>query len=100
MAEAVLAWTLYLHRDMPAYARQQRLQHWQTLDYVQPQKRTVSVLGLGALGKVAVARLLQANFKVCAWSRSPSQLQAVETFHGDDGLRDMLSKTDILVCLL
>lgn len=100
MAEAVLAWTLYLHRDMPAYARQQRLQHWQALDYVQPQKRTVSVLGLGALGKVAVARLLQANFKVCAWSRSPSQLQGVETFHGDDGLRDMLSKTDILVCLL
>jgi glyoxylate/hydroxypyruvate reductase len=24
MAEAVLAWTLYLHRDMPAYAAQQR----------------------------------------------------------------------------
>src|SRR5450830_408371 len=23
MAEAVLAWTMYLHRDMPAYARQQ-----------------------------------------------------------------------------
>lgn len=100
MAEAVLAWTLYLHRDMPAYARQQRLQHWQTLDYVKPQERTVSVLGLGALGKVAVARLLQADFKVCAWSRSPSSLAGVETFHGREGLREMLGLTDILVCLL
>lgn len=58
----------------PAYARQQRLQHWEVLNYVKPQERTVSVLGLGALGKVAVTRLLQANFKVCAWSRSPKPL--------------------------
>ena len=31
MAEAVLAWTLYLQRDMPAYARQQRQRVWQAL---------------------------------------------------------------------
>ncbi|MGA9278154.1 MAG: hypothetical protein WBV89_14410, partial [Ilumatobacter sp.] len=29
MSEAVLAWTLYLHRDMPRYARQQRSREWQ-----------------------------------------------------------------------
>src|SRR5574343_32632 len=29
MAEAVLAWTLYLHRDMPRYARQQAARRWQ-----------------------------------------------------------------------
>jgi len=28
MAEAVLAWTLYIHRDMPAYAAQQRERIW------------------------------------------------------------------------
>lgn len=100
MAEAVLAWTLYLHRDMPTYARQQQQQIWQALSYVQPQQRTVGVLGLGALGQAAVARLLQADFKVLGWSRRPSQLAGVETFHGADGLRAMLTQTDILVCLL
>lgn len=100
MAEAVLAWTLYLHRDMPTYARQQKQQIWKALSYVQPQQRIVGVLGLGALGQAAVARLLQADFKVLGWSRRPCQLAGVETFHGADGLRAMLAQTDILVCLL
>jgi hypothetical protein len=33
MAEAVLAWTLFLHREMPAYARQQAQQLWQPRPY-------------------------------------------------------------------
>lgn len=100
MAEAVLAWTLYMHRDMPTYARQQKERTWKALSYVQPQQRTVGVLGLGALGQAAVARLLQAEFKVLGWSRRPSQLEGVETFHGEEGLQDLLARTDILVCLL
>jgi hypothetical protein len=41
MAEAVLAWTLFLHREMPAYARQQAQQLWQPRPYTRPQQRTV-----------------------------------------------------------
>jgi glyoxylate/hydroxypyruvate reductase A len=100
MAEAVLAWTLYLHRDMPNYARQQRERTWKALSYVQPQQRTVGVLGLGALGQAAVSRLVQAEFKVLGWSRRPSLLEGVETFHGEEGLHELLGRTDILVCLL
>lgn len=35
MAEAVLAWTLYLHRDMPKYLLQQKERKWQQLDLIE-----------------------------------------------------------------
>lgn len=100
MAEAVLAWTLYLHRDMPAYAAAQREKLWRPLDYVRPQQRSIGLLGLGELGRAAAGVLLQAGFHVRGWSRTAKAFPGVETFDGDDGLARMLSKTDILVCLL
>ena len=40
MAEAVLAWTLYLHRDMPRYQAQQRAQIWQPHFLPLPSQRS------------------------------------------------------------
>lgn len=104
MAEAVLAWTLYLHRDMPAYARQQALKIWQPLPYVRPQRKTVGILGLGLLGRAAAQTLLAAGFQVAGWSRSLPEntvdLAQVSCFAGPDGLSQILQRSDILVCLL
>lgn len=100
MAEAVLAWALYLHRDMPAYARQQRAGQWEQREYRRAGRKTVSLLGLGALGAPATQHLLAAGFQVCGWSRTEKQLPNVQCFAGLDGLRLMLARTDILVCLL
>lgn len=100
MAEAVLMATLYLHRDMPAYARQQGLQVWQALDYVRPDKKTVGLLGLGALGEAASRRLLGAGFKVDGWSRQPKHLAGVNCLTGESGFNELLAQADILVCLL
>jgi glyoxylate/hydroxypyruvate reductase A len=100
MAEAVLAWTLYLHRDMPHYARQQQARQWQPLDYVLPEQRRVGILGLGALGEAAAVALRQARFPVLGWSRSARNVPDVRTYSGMDGLAEMLAQTDILVCLL
>lgn len=100
MAEAVLAWTLYLHREMPLYAQRQRAHLWQAQEYVLPEQRTVGILGLGALGEAAAQVLLQARFKVCGWSRNRRELAGVHTFSGEQGLAQMLAMSDILVCLL
>jgi glyoxylate/hydroxypyruvate reductase A len=100
MAEAVLAWTLYLHRDMPAYALQQRQKYWQAAPYVPAQHTTVGLLGLGVLGEAAAQRLSAANFKVFGWSRQRKCLPNVICFAGNEELDDMLSQSDILVCLL
>jgi glyoxylate/hydroxypyruvate reductase A len=100
MAEAVLAWTLYLHRDMPLYAVQQRNRTWMPLDYTPAQEKTVALLGLGALGEAAARRLLEAGFNVCGWSRTRKTLAGVECFAGEPELPAMLAKANILVCLL
>lgn len=100
MAEAVLAWTYYLQRDMPAYARQQRDRVWRPHAYRKPSDTTVGLLGLGALGTAAAERLTGAGFRVVGWSRSPKAVPGLETFHGTDSLPAMLGRCDILVCLV
>jgi len=100
MAEAVLAWTLYLHRDMPRYREQQSQKLWLQHDVPLPGERTVGLLGLGHLGQCAAAKLVGQDFRVCGWRRSASHVEDVEMFSGDEGLDQVLAQTDILVCLL
>ena len=100
MAEAVLAWTYYLQRDMPAYRENQKKALWQELDYRHPGEMTVGLLGLGALGTAAAVRLIHAGFNVAGWSRSAKVIEGVETLTGDAGLQALLEKSDILVCLV
>lgn len=100
MSEAVLAWTLFLHRDMPKYAQQQARQSWQPLPMVQAHERRIGVLGLGELGRVSAQRLKDNGFTVAGWSRSPKQLDGIHCFCGQDGLLSLLAQSDILICLL
>ncbi|MFT3997324.1 MAG: glyoxylate/hydroxypyruvate reductase A [Asticcacaulis sp.] len=99
MGEAVLTFALYLQRDVPAYARQQRQQLWEQRPYRAPQEMTVGVLGLGEMGRAAAGRLGEAGFGITGWSRTPCAM-AFETFHGDAGLETVLRRSDIVVCLL
>lgn len=100
MAEAVLAWTLYLSRDMPAYSAQQRQRLWRQLPYRAARDTRVGVLGLGVLGSAATEKLKLAGFNVSGWSRGPKDLADVATYSGADGLSEILSRSDIVVCLL
>ncbi|MEP3350155.1 MAG: glyoxylate/hydroxypyruvate reductase A [Marinomonas sp.] len=100
MSEAVLAWTLYLHRDMPTYARQQREKLWIEQPMVKAEDRRVGVLGLGALGRESAQRLAQNGFSVAGWSRNPKQIDGINCFYGEGGLASLLNQSDILVCLL
>ena len=100
MSEAALAWTLYLHRDMPVYRAQQQQKIWQHHELPLPLQRCVGVLGLGKLGTVVAKRLLANGFEVCGWSRSKAEIAGVETFAGPDGLVEVLSRSDILIVLV
>lgn len=100
MAEAVLAWTLYLHRDMPRYRAQQVARMWRQHPLLLPGQRTVGLLGLGNMGKLAAKRLVQQGFPVCGWSRSQANIKGVATFSSDEGFTQVLQRSLILVCLL
>lgn len=100
MAEAVLAWTLYLHRKMPQYSVQQSERRWQQLPLSLPEECNISIFGLGKLGSNAALRLKQNNFTVRGWSNSKKNINGIETFHGTDGFESILPLTDIAVVLL
>jgi glyoxylate/hydroxypyruvate reductase len=100
MAEAVLAWSLYLHRDMPVYRSQQAQSLWQAHALIAAQDRKIAILGLGHLGKAAARRLIDNSFSVYGWSRTPVQIDGVSTYSGEDGLNELLAIADIVVVLL
>jgi glyoxylate/hydroxypyruvate reductase A len=100
MSEAVLAWTLYLQRNMPEYAQQQAQKRWLQLPYISAQETRVSVLGAGTLGLGAVDILSKHGYPVNCWSRTEKYLKSGKHFTGQTGLQLMLAETDILVNLL
>ena len=100
MAEAVLAWVMYLHRDMPTYLRQQAERRWYQHELVLAQSRRIGVLGLGHLGRAAARRLRDNGFSVHGWSRRPSAIAGVPARYGTSGLEPTLADSDIAVVLL
>jgi len=100
MSEAVLAWTLYLHRDMPNYLAQQKAAKWQQLDYKTANERHVAILGLGELGKRSAQVLVKNGFKVSGWSNTQKNIEGVECHFSQNGLEKLITKADIIICLL
>lgn len=100
MQTYVLSSVMMIHRDHFLYQSQKAQRCWQQHKVALPHECTVSILGLGELGKAVASQLSSLGFRVNGWSRSAKQLDGVSTFHGPQGLSDMLASTHILVSLL
>jgi len=100
MAESVLAWTLYLQRQMPSYTKQQQEQCWQQLPVKASSDVRVSILGAGELGLASLQLLSKLNYQLSCWTRSPKDIPNVRNYTGTDGLSLMLKETDIVISLL
>lgn len=62
--------------------------------------RTVGFLGLGALGMACALAAQAFGFRVLGWSRTAKPDAPIEAYHGDVGLAEVLSRSEILVTLL
>lgn len=100
MVEYAAFAVLGLHREMPAYHRQQQLEQWQERHVRPAARQRVGVLGLGMLGQAVLAKLRGFGFDCAGWSRSHHALEGVRCFAGEGELAAFLARTDILVCLL
>ncbi len=100
MTAHVVQQVLDLHSHALDYRAQQARRHWEQLELKAPGERRVGLMGLGTLGRDAVEKLAALRFDVAGWSASPKEIPGIACYHGADGLKDFLARTDILVCLL
>lgn len=100
MADYVAMAVLALHRDLPFHIAEQRAGRWSWRDVPPARERRVGVMGLGELGRAALAALAPHGFRLAGWSRSPRTIDGVDCFAGDAGLAPFLAHSEILVCLL
>ena len=63
-------------------------------------ERRVAILGLGELGAACGAALNGLGFDVLGWSRTPKTLPGIACHSGEDGLKAVLKRAEILVLLL
>lgn len=62
--------------------------------------RKITILGLGELGQACAQALVQLNFDVAGWSRTPKDITGIACHSGPDGLLDAISQAEILILLL
>ncbi|MCX7282779.1 MAG: glyoxylate/hydroxypyruvate reductase A [Novosphingobium sp.] len=100
MAEYVAMACLALHRDLPFFITEQRAGRWTYRHTRLAAESRVGVMGLGELGKAALAMLAPLGFPLSGWSRSAHHIEGVTCFSGAGGLGAFLAQVDILICLL
>jgi glyoxylate/hydroxypyruvate reductase A len=100
MTEYVVWAVLHHHRFMLDYAEQQREGRWEEINQIPAPRRRVGILGLGHLGRDAAEKLAVFGFQLSGWSRTAKDLPGVTCHHGEDGLKNFLEETEILIALL
>ncbi|MCZ0960225.1 2-hydroxyacid dehydrogenase [Paracoccus benzoatiresistens] len=97
MAEYCTGWTLRAHLGMDAYAQDGMWRH----DLTPPlaDRRTVTILGMGELGRSVAAMLRGIGFRLAGFSASGRAVEGVEVM-GPAGLDQALSRAEILINLL
>jgi glyoxylate/hydroxypyruvate reductase A len=100
MVEAVVLHVLSAHRLAPRYLRQQMRVEWRQHHQPAAHDRTIAILGFGELGRSCAEALAPFGFRIAGWTRTPRTNPGFELHHGDAGLRRVLERADIVVCLL
>ena len=100
MAEYVAMACLALHRDLPFFINEQRNHRWTYRHTRLAADTRVGIMGLGELGKAALAMLAPLGFPLYGWSRSAHQIPGVQCFAGAEGFDRFLAQANLFVCLL
>ncbi|OYU43939.1 MAG: glyoxylate/hydroxypyruvate reductase A [Burkholderiales bacterium PBB4] len=100
MAEYVCHAVIRHFREFDGYEADMERGTW---SFRKPRSRLdfpVGVMGLGVLGERVAKALLQFDFPVNGWSRSPKFLPGVQCFQGTPQWEAFLQNSRVLVCLL
>ncbi|MCJ1899887.1 MULTISPECIES: glyoxylate/hydroxypyruvate reductase A [Paracoccus] len=97
MVEYCTGWALRAHLGMDRFAQDGVWRNQLTPPLA--QRRGVTVLGMGELGRAVALALAGLGFHVAGWSQSGRPVPGIEVLAGD-ALPQALNRAEILVCLL
>ncbi|MDS0860634.1 glyoxylate/hydroxypyruvate reductase A [Burkholderia pseudomultivorans] len=100
MIEYVTHAVLRYLRRFDEYEALQRARRWQALEPHPRASFTVAVLGLGVLGAQVARALAALGLPVRGYSRSPKQLDGIETFAGEHAFDACIDGAKVLINLL
>ncbi|HSP12883.1 MAG TPA: glyoxylate/hydroxypyruvate reductase A [Salegentibacter sp.] len=100
MGNFVLSLILNYQRDLSIYQQQQAEKNWSPKNYKRNKDVKVGILGLGHLGRATAKTLVKNGFNVHGFSRTPKDIDNIESFAGEDEMEAFLEKSEILVNLL
>jgi len=100
MVEYCVGHVMRVHLRMADYLEQQRRGEWSRLVAPRAQESRVGVLGLGGIGLGAVDAFAHLGFDVVAWSRSPRELDSIDSSHGYEALPAFVGSLDHIVAIL
>ncbi|MBP1129228.1 glyoxylate/hydroxypyruvate reductase A [Serratia sp. PL17] len=100
MQEYALSYVLRYFRRFDEYQLLQQQQEWRPLDPHQQDHFTIGILGAGVLGKSVAQKLTAFGFNVRCWSRSPKQIDGVQSFAGTEQRAAFLDGVQLLINLL
>ncbi len=94
---AVLMWNLHF----PRFFRQQREQVWEPTELVPAAGQTLSILGLGSIGRLAAVKAKKLGMRVVGFKARPSAPpEGVDEVHGVERLPEVASRSDFLAVTL
>ena len=100
MKEWVLGHVMRHHLgiDLHIFGQDGKWRDWSTPPLA--KNRSVTILGLGALGAECASTLAKVGFKVYGWSSTEKSVENVICHHGFEGLEKSLFGSEIVVLLL
>ncbi len=100
MTDYICGHVLRHHLDIDRSIRDSAAGVWDRFEPPLSSERKIGVLGLGALGADAAAMLARLRFDVAGWSRTQKDVEGVACHAGPEGLREVVSRSEILVTIL
>lgn len=98
MADYVLSMILLKNLQLDRYIKQQQIKVWQPLERFERKK--VTLLGLGQIGKSVARKLLLNGFEVVGWVRANQADVDFNVYIGPQGLAPALANADYVVSTL
>jgi len=100
IAEYCIGYVLQRQRHVLVHLADQAAGQWRPQAPVRSTETSIGVLGLGHIGSRIAKSFAALDFRVLGWSRSARQLEGVETFRGEDGLGELLARSDYVISIL